>query len=240
MTTLREFAPFIGIALFVIAMGAVFVRFKFADSVPHRVPVAVFAVVSLAFLLTGAGLRLHEQQVLNRPLTVGDIVRPDLEGELPTDVTVESWQAALEPLGLEWTSRDELLVDRPQDLLSFDGEYTGYMEGHTDDGSLRLTAVIGFEGTEISWFACHAAGLDELDISSRFFSTCITSAEIAEIDPDAVAEWVGDTLSSPSTEVGGIAVTIARECPVRLMAASIVGTEPRVNAQLTVSRGELC
>ncbi|GAA2320411.1 hypothetical protein GCM10009853_093160 [Glycomyces scopariae] len=240
MTTLREFAPYIGIALVVIAIAAVTARHKLPNRFPPKTAALVFAAAFLAFLGTGVGLRLHEIQVLNRPLTIGDIVRPELDGALPTGATVESWQEALEPLGLVWTSRDELLVDRPDDLLAFDDEFTGYMVGRVDYNGLRFTAVIGFEDAEISWFACRAAGLDEADLNAWFFWTCWNAAEIEEIDRDAGAEWVGSALSSPETETGGLDIELVRDCPVGMSALSIPGPEPMVNAQLTISRGKLC
>ncbi|SDL83415.1 hypothetical protein SAMN05216298_0187 [Glycomyces sambucus] len=238
MTTLREFAPYIGIALFVIAIGAVFVRFKFADSVPRSVPVAVFAAASLAFLLTGAGLRLHEQHVLNRPLTVGDIVRPALEGELPTDATVESFQARLDSLGLAWSSGDTLLVDRPSDLLIFDDEFSGYIEGRAERDEVRLTAAIGFEGTAISWFTCHTSGTGDPDFVVFYFQMCLSAAEI-DI-PAVSADWVDSAVRSPGTVIGGFDVELARSCPVALSVVSVDGTPGWIESQLTISKGQVC
>lgn len=236
MTGFIEYAPYIGIALFVLTIAVLAVRFRFPERMPGKIAASVCMLAVLAYAGMGVKLRLYEERLEHPELTVGDIVRPALSGAVATDATVESWQEAFEQFDLVWTDEGAPLVERPTGLLSFPEGFTGYVEGSGEADGLELTAVVGFDGSDISWFTCHAYG-EGRSIAMGFFQTCWEAAAIGGADQEATAAWISAEAAAPWGELG---VSIGRSCPVTLAMVSIGAYANTVNAQLTISRAELC
>ncbi|MEU5875515.1 hypothetical protein AB0A73_28625 [Glycomyces sp. NPDC047369] len=227
----------IGVGLFLVAVLAAVAHFKLAVRIPTKASATVFTVAALAYLVTGIGLRLHEDEP--EPLTVGDIVRPDLTGTVATDATLESWQAAFEEYGFTWPYGDLEQEERPTGLLSFDDEFTGYVEGTVEENWLQLTAIVGYEGDDIAWFTCYAAGPDTLGIEVEFLQDCWTAAQVPGQDDAAVREWIASA-AADTAAADGFGYSILEGCLVNLAIVSPESHPNYANTQLTVSDSEEC
>lgn len=187
----------------------------------------------LAFLLfagTGIYLRVQDEPP-PEPTTIGDVVRPDFVGTLPTPIGLEEWREALAPFDLEWVDDGARQTERPSAMLVFDDEFDSYAIGSRHLGMTELTAAIGFEGDEVAWFACHAFGPTD-EFSALFFGTCFYAAAITGVDTAAALDWIATTLATEG-EAGRLFSRAEAFCPAVLQATKIHGDA--VNAQITIA-----
>jgi hypothetical protein len=192
--------------------------------------------------LGALGVRRMARFLKHRPpqeLTVGDIVRPDLQGTLPTPTDVESWKSAFTGFGLTWPEHDALQTERPGGMLTFDDDYDGYLSGTADSEGVELTAVIGFEEESVAWFTCYAFG-PQTTTAESFMRTCWEAAAVVGADQEAGATWIDSTLATESDEPNQIFVDIEPVCPAVLMVTAMNPMSGFINTQLTIAAGQNC
>lgn len=194
------------------------------------------AIAFLVFACFGAGLRLRDRTEPPTTITYGDMVRPDLRGPLPTAADIESWKSAFSGFALQWPENDELRTSRPDDLISFDDDFDGYLAGTAEIEGTRLTAVIGFEDEAIAWFTCYAMG-PRTTSADAFLRTCWAAAAVTGADQDAGEAWVDSVLALEADDFTADAETV---CPAVLMAAALDPMPNHINTQITIAAGQNC
>ncbi|WP_281847049.1 hypothetical protein [Glycomyces algeriensis] len=194
------------------------------------------AIAFLVFASCGVGLRLRDRTDPPTTITIGDIVRPDLRGPLPTTADIESWKSAFSGFAMQWPDNDALQTSRPDDLISFDDHFDGYLAGTAEFEGTSLTAVIGFEDEAIAWFTCHAMG-PRTTSADAFLRTCWAAAAVTGADQDAGAAWVDSVLALETEEFTANAETV---CPAVLLAAALNPMSGYINTQITIAAGQNC
>ncbi|GAB3999436.1 hypothetical protein GCM10029992_28200 [Glycomyces albus] len=153
----------LALVLALCALGAAAVwgmlRFITAAHDSRKVGAIGFAVAFATFAAVGATIRLQDNDEPPPALTVGDVVRPNLQGTLPTRTGIEEWKSAFDGFELQWPADDAPReTERPNDVITFDDDFDGYIAGEVEQDGVRAVAFIGFEDDEISWFTCHVSG----------------------------------------------------------------------------------
>jgi len=215
-------------------------RYLFAAQDSRKVRAAGFAVAFLTFAAVGVAIRLQDRSdAPPQELTVGDIVRPDLQGTLSTSTDVESWKSAFTGFGLTWPEHDAPQTERPGGMLTFDDDFDGYVSGTADMEGVQLTAVIGFEEESVAWFTCYAFGPHSTTADS-FLRTCWEAAEVTGADREAGTTWIDAALATESDEPNQMFVDIEPVCPAVLMVTAMNPMSGFINTQLTIAAGQNC
>ncbi|MFG3342503.1 hypothetical protein [Glycomyces sp. NPDC048151] len=195
-----------------------------------------FAVVFVVFATCGVGLRLRDRTEPPGTVTYGDIVRPDLQGPLPTATDIDAWKSAFIGFALQWPESEVLQTERPGTLLTFDDEFDSYLAGTAEVQGTDLTAVIGFEDDAVAWFTCYAIG-PRTDSAEEFLRTCWEGAAVTGADQVAGAAWVDEYLE---IEADDLVVRTDRVCPAFLMLTAVNPNPSIINAQITIAASENC
>lgn len=239
MNFLLNLALTLGLALVGGAVVWGLLRFLFAAMDSRRMAAAGFAAALLTFAAVGVAIRLQDRTETPPPseLTYGDIVRPDLEGPLPTSTDIESWKAALTAFDLQWPDTNALETGPPANTLTFDDDFDGYIAGESDQEGTHLAAFMGFQDGGRAWFTCYASGL-QTTATDDFLQTCWTAAAVTGADLEAGSTWIESAVAIDDSEP--LIVEVEPVCPAALMVTDLSSTSSYINMQLTIAAGRNC
>lgn len=226
------------------ALGAAAVwgmlRFITAAHDSRKVGAIGFAVAFATFAAVGATIRLQDNDEPPPALTVGDVVRPNLQGTLPTRTGIEEWKSAFDGFELQWPADDAPLeTERPNDVITFDDDFDGYIAGEVEQDGVRAVAFIGFEDDEISWFTCHVSGYGT-PWADDFLRTCWDTAAVTDADLDSGAEWLDSALDQDSDTQNPLLLQFEQFCPAVLLVSAAGHNPAYINLQVTVAASQGC
>ncbi|MEU6857805.1 hypothetical protein AB0B28_02845 [Glycomyces sp. NPDC046736] len=233
MKFIAEHALPLGLTLTAACIALALVRYLFA---PRESKKFVANVLALAFLFLVTTFWF----VANRDYitSFSDLVNEAPPPSVPTETGISEWKAAFSDFELVWPEGDTLQTERPPDLISFDPETGGYYAGERMQAGATFFAAIGFEGDEVDWFTCHAAGI-RTDVAEDFLNTCWSAAAVIGADQAAGAEWFASMLVPPA-ESSQIVRDSETNCPVELIAVSLSPTENYLNTQFSITPAPDC
>lgn len=231
-----------GLSLLIGAMTYVGLRFLLqSGDLPYLRALGMLAVATAACLIA-SDLGLFDtgsEDPDTETVSVGDIVRPDLQGTLLTEADLASWKDDLSPFGLLWPPEGEVQTERLADVLTFDDDVDGFVAGEHDSGSLRLSAVVGFEGDAVAWMQCHVMGIWSAE-AERFLHACWKSASVTGADVSAGEEWLEAALDFDGKQADGVIMRSHEACPAELLLTAISQTPEWWMASFTITASQGC